>query len=141
MFVGTGEYYCINGGFSYPPKMDGIKSFLENLTDVNRIEEVTCYDVNPCEFVYETAMDDGYRIVKGELSLLETATLIDLDFYYGDLSCRLLVQFLDEQKYCVSLVYSAENIVSEDRILELKKHFYSALKPIYGNDGIEKSLF
>ena len=138
MFQEKGEYYCINGCFSYPMDMTRIKLFIEELPKISKIEQIICYDVHPNAFSYRKAMDEEYDIKKGEIPSLETTTLLRLDFFYCELSCRLQVSFLDNCYYCISLVYSAEKTFSYEKDLSLKKFFYSTLKPIYGNDGCEK---
>lgn len=138
MFQEKGEYYCINGCFAYPIEMTRIKKFIEQLPKINRIDQIVCYDIYPNKFSYQKAMDEEYEIKKGGTSLLETTTLLSLDFFYYELSCQLQVAFLDNCYYCISLVYSAEKRISNEKALNLKKCFYSTLNPVYGNDGYEK---
>lgn len=140
MFQEKGEYYCINGCFSYPMDITGIKNLIEQLPGINRIEQIVCYDVYPNKFSYHKAMDEEYEIKKGSISSIETMTLLSLDFFYYELSCQLQVSFLDDCYYCISLVYSAEKRISEEQATSLKKCFYSTLKPVYGNDGDEKCI-
>ena len=140
MFQGQGDFYCMNGCFSYPMKISTIKSFFGQLTGINNIDQIICYDIHPNEFSYQNAMDAKYRVKKTGLSILDTTTLLSLDFFYYDLSCQLQANFFDDGYYCLSLVHNAEEGISEEKYLKLKKCFYSSLKPIYGNDGYEKWL-
>lgn len=140
MFQEKGEYYCINGCLSYPMDMTRIKDFIHQLPKTSKVEQIICYDIHPNAFSYQNAMDEEYEIKKGRISSLETTTLLSLDFFYCELSCQLQVSFLDNCYYCISLVYSAEKIFSCEKESNLKKFFYSTLKPIYGNDGNEKWL-
>ena len=140
MFQEKGEYYCINGCFSYPVDMTRIKKFIYELPEISKIEKIICYDVHPNAFSYQNAMDEEYEIKEGNISSLETTTLLSLDFFYCELSCQLQVSFLDDCYYCITLAYSAEKFFSYEKALSLKKFFYSTLKPIYGNDGYEKGV-
>lgn len=135
MFKEKGYYYCINGCFSYPIKTDGIKEFIQKSFGINRIEQIVYYDIHPDKFSYQRAMNEEYEVKKGSIFSLET-TLLSLDFYYHDLSCQLQIAFFDDFYYGISLVYNAEKGTN----LDLNKLFYSTLKPIYGNDGCEKSI-
>lgn len=141
MFNGTGEYYCINGFFKYPVNMNAIISFLKELPKTSDFDEITCYDIQPDTFSYISAMEDEYQIAKSELPSLSAKTLLRMDFYYFDLSCQLQMQPFDETYYGLSLVYSYDDRISEERLWLLKEAFYRTLKPIYGNDGQEKGAF
>ena len=141
MFIGTGEYYCINGCFKYPVDMGAIIRFLNELPKTSGFDEITCYDIQPDLFSYVAAMEDEYPITKSDLLSLSAKVLLRMDFYYFDLSCQLQMEPFDETYYGLSLVYRYDDRVIDERLWVLKETFYRNLKPIYGNDGHEKGAF
>lgn len=139
MFQGQGDYYCINGCFSYPIKINKIKDFIK-LSEINNVDQVICYQVHPSCFSFKQAMENKYKVIKMDLSLMDENTLLSLDFFYLGLSCQMQVEFFDEYYFGISLVHSIEDQISKEKHLKLKESFYSLLDPIYGNDGYEKWL-
>lgn len=141
MFCSDGEYYCINGCFRYPVDMNAIINFLNRLQGINSLDEITCYDIHPGLFSYESAMNDKYPIIKGTPSLLSAKTLLRMDFYYFNLSCQLQVEYFDDSYYGLALIHNNDDRIGDEIDWLLKEAFYRILKPIYGNDGHEKGAF
>lgn len=141
MFCSEGEYYCINGCFCYPVNMNAIINFLNELQGISNLDEITCYDIQPGLFSYESAMNDEYQIIKGNISSLSAKTLLRMDFYYFDVSCQLQVEYFDDSYYGLTLIHNNDDKISEEFDWLLKETFYRILKPIYGNDGHEKGAF
>lgn len=140
MFQVKGEFYCINGCFQYPINMETVMTFLDELPQITNINEIICYDIEPKLFSYEKAMEDEYVVSKIERSSLPIKTLLRLDFCHCGESYRLQMEPLDDTYYSISLMHSCEDKIDEENHRFLIETFYSILKPIYGNDGIEKGV-
>lgn len=139
-----GYYYCINGCLKYPLSNSKIIELVKYITENGIIDKAEYYDINRSHFNYDSAMN-GYFIVNEQLNFSLTENfphaIICLEFDSFDIPCRLLVEYLDNDYYAISLLFSSEVLISDKIKDKMIIPFYKIIKPLYGTNGIEKAVF
>lgn len=144
MFTIKGEYYCINGCLKYPISNEKVFNLIHCLASSCIIEEAKYYKIEPDNFNYDKAMAGFFHEDKRHDFLVKADfpyTFISLDFQSFNMPCRLILEYLDNDYYRISLLFSSD-VTTLDSVRErIIIPFYRFVNPIYGNNGIEKAIF
>ena len=143
MFTIKGEYYCINGCLKYPINNKIVFKLIQCLVPNCVVDEVQYYQISPDEFKYDDAMDGILNEdTLQHFSLTEdfSYTITSLDFYTYNFPCRLIFEYLDNDYYGISLLFSSDALTLDAIRESIIVPFYQFINPIYGNNGIEKAV-
>lgn len=155
MNLGSGEYLMISTSLRSPYKVDGIITFLTEIT-MNysvKYKEMTLLKIAPdlvnYEVVWEGVED---TTVDFSFDLLNDYVFSSLDLLFENLiPARINVMFLDEKSYEVSISFNFTELLEEEKDEKLKKErcdfiekialiLFRCLGPIYGVLGVERSV-
>lgn len=144
MFNIEGEYYCINGCLEYPLSNKKVFKLIQSLASGCIVDEVQYYRISPKDFKYDDAIDGilNEDTLRHFLITVDFPyTITSIDFYSYNFPCRLIFEFLDNDYYGISLLFSSD-VLSLDSIRErIIIPFYQSVDPVYGTNGVEKAVF